>query len=109
MAANEQARKHTWGGNYTLEEIEMGTEKVVTGLRRKMMDSEDESEEDENENGAVENGDEMEVVDIHRKSTGSGLEFDLRMKTQPKAPARPPMVLSDQMRFLAMGKMSRRS
>lgn len=42
MAANEQARKHDWGGDYTLEEMESGIENVVTGLR-----GDDESEEDE--------------------------------------------------------------
>ena len=42
MAANEQARKHEWGGDYTLEEIEGGIENVVTGLR-------DESDEEEGE------------------------------------------------------------
>ena len=42
MAANEQARKHEWGGDYTLEEIEGGIENVVTGLS-------DESDEEEGE------------------------------------------------------------
>lgn len=41
MAANEQARKHAWGGDYTAAEIEGGIENVVTGLR------DEESEEDE--------------------------------------------------------------
>lgn len=47
MAANEQARKHDWGGEYTLEEIEEiegGTENVVTGLKG---DDDDESEEND--------------------------------------------------------------
>ena len=108
MAANEQARKHIWGGNYTLEEKEMGIDKVVTGLRRKLPDSDDESEEDEDEDEeAMEEGDEMEVVDIHRKPTGSGIEFELKMKTDAKGPAVPPLPLSDHYRFLMTGKTTR--
>ena len=41
MAANEQARKHEWGGDYTLEEIEGGIENVVTGLRDEVSDEEE--------------------------------------------------------------------
>ncbi|CAF9906794.1 MAG: mediator of RNA polymerase II transcription subunit 8 [Alectoria fallacina] len=43
IAANEQARKHEWGGDYTADEIEGGIENVVTGLR------DDESDEEEGE------------------------------------------------------------
>lgn len=50
MAANEQARRHEWGGEYTLEEIEGGVENVVTGLRREMGEESD-SDEDEEEGG----------------------------------------------------------
>ncbi|KAL6716525.1 mediator of RNA polymerase II transcription subunit 8 [Lecanora helva] len=52
MAANEQARKHEWGGEYILEEIEGGIENVVTGLKRGMgEESEDEDEENQEEGG----------------------------------------------------------
>ena len=50
MAANEQARKHEWGGEYTLEEVEGGVENVVTGLKRGMGE-ESESEDEEEEVG----------------------------------------------------------
>ena len=85
MAANEQARKHTWGGNYTLEEKKMGVENVITGLRRKLKeDPDDSSDEDEDEEAAEEapDGDEMDIVGVHRKSTGAGLEFDLTQNSQ---------------------------
>ena len=54
MAANEEARKHTWGGNYTLEEKEMGVEKVVTGLRRKLRADPDDSADEDDDGEAVE-------------------------------------------------------
>lgn len=38
-AANELARQHEWGGDFTLAEREAGVENVVTGLRRKLIDS----------------------------------------------------------------------
>ena len=45
ITANEQARKHEWGGEYTLAEMEAGIENVVTGLK----DEEGEDEEGEEE------------------------------------------------------------
>ena len=47
--ANEQARKQPWEGEFTLEEIEGGIEKVNTGLKRKWYDESDDEEEDEEE------------------------------------------------------------
>lgn len=41
-AANELARKHEWGGDFTLAEREAGVENVVTGLKRKLIDSDSE-------------------------------------------------------------------
>ncbi len=79
MAANEQARKHTWGGEYTLEERELGTENVDTGLRRKLEESSDDSSDDDE--GAVEvsttQGDEMEIVGVRQKSGAAGVEFEV--------------------------------
>ena len=129
IAANEQARKHTWGGNYTLAEREGGVENVVTGLRRKLpddeADDEDEEDEDEDEDGEEEQGkqrdeddndvaivdapvdDEMEIVAVHRKSTGAaGIEFDMKRDDRPVAFAGPAMSLNDQFRFLAMGQLT---
>ncbi|KAL9116719.1 MAG: hypothetical protein Q9187_006754 [Circinaria calcarea] len=73
MAANEQARKHTWGGNYTLEEKERGVENVVTGLRRRLKEdpddsSEEEDDEDDEVDGDDPNGDRMEIDGMNRKS-----------------------------------------
>lgn len=51
-AANELARQHEWGGDFTLAEREAGVENVVTGLRRKLVESDSEegsSESDEND------------------------------------------------------------
>lgn len=52
MAANELARGHQWGGDFTQEEFEGGLENVVTGLRRQLnWEEEDEDEDEEMENG----------------------------------------------------------
>ena len=107
LAANEQARKHTWGGNYTLKEKEMGVENVVTGLRRKLKEDPDESsdedeDEDEEEGG---DGDEMEIVAVRRKSTGDGVEFDTARNSQHPAPepASTALPINDTFRFLMTG------
>lgn len=71
-AANELARQHEWGGDFTIAEREAGVENVVTGLRRKLIDSDSEdgsSESYENdikmEGGAVrENDDEKKKKPI---------------------------------------------
>ena len=55
MAANEQARKHEWGGEFTLKEVEGGVENVVTGLKRGMGE-ESESEDEEEKEKAEEEG-----------------------------------------------------
>ena len=49
VEANQEARRRNWGGNYTLEEREMGVENVVTGLRRELEDDDEEEEEEEEE------------------------------------------------------------
>ena len=51
ITANEEARKHEWGGDYTLAEMEAGIENVVTGLKDE--DSDDEEEEEEEDMGVV--------------------------------------------------------
>lgn len=51
-AANELARQHEWGGDFTLAEREAGVENVVTGLIRKLIETDSEdgsSESDEND------------------------------------------------------------
>lgn len=49
MAANELARGHEWGGDFTQEEFEGGLENVVTGLRRQLNWEDDDDDEDEDE------------------------------------------------------------
>ena len=105
MAANEQARKHTWGGNYTLEEKEMGVQNVVTGLRRKLREDPDDSSEEDEAVEEAHNSDEMDIVGVHRKSTRAGLEFDLtqnsqRQKMDSEVNALP---LNDTFRFMMTG------
>ena len=79
MAANEQARSHEWGGEFTNEEREGGVENVVTGLRKGVgEESSDESDED----GEDEEGE------------GEGREGKEEMK---------PMGMEDVLRFLVRG------
>ncbi|RDW81399.1 RNA polymerase II mediator complex subunit MED8 [Aspergillus mulundensis] len=49
VEANAEARKRSWGGNFTLEERERGIESVVAelGLRRVLEDDEESEEEEE--------------------------------------------------------------
>ena len=52
LEANREARRRNWGGDYTLEEKELGVENVVTGLKRRLVvddegQDEDEAEQDE--------------------------------------------------------------
>lgn len=70
-AANELARHHEWGGDFTLAEREAGVENVVTGLRRKLVETDSEdgsSESDENdvkmEDCAVERKDDQKELII---------------------------------------------
>ena len=108
MAANEEARKHTWGGNYTLEEREMGVENVVTGLRRKLKEDPDESSDEDEDDEAAANeadADDMEIVGVHRKESGDGLEFDIQPESEDElselnATAMP---INDIFRFMMTG------
>lgn len=109
MAANEDARKHTWGGNYTLAEKELGVENVVTGLRRKLKeDPDDSSEEEEDDQEAVEtvpNPDEMEIVCVYGKDSGDGVDFDIRRESEyrPTEPNMDALPINDTFRFLMTG------
>ena len=108
MAANEQARQHTWGGNYTLEERAQGIENVTTGLRRTLKDDEaDSSEDDEDAMKEDRDGNEMEIVRVHRKSgtLGGGLEFDLTRDSDLKSTSAvsSAMPIEDVFRFLMTG------
>lgn len=108
VEANREARQRNWGGNFTLEEREMGVQNVVTGLRRELEDDdddeEDEDEEDEEEDEAA--GDEMEIVGARTKSTGGGLEFDIaaaRSVQDAAVAGGPVMPLDDVLRFMTAG------
>ncbi|RHZ62789.1 RNA polymerase II mediator complex subunit MED8 [Aspergillus thermomutatus] len=111
VEANQEARRRNWGGNFTLEETEMGVQNVVTGLRRQLED-EDESESEEEGEGEEE---EMEVVGVRRKSGGAaGLEFDIAAPTpglrqqqqQPQQKAAGPVVpLEDILRYMTTGTL----
>ncbi|KAJ9198875.1 hypothetical protein DTO166G4_6131 [Paecilomyces variotii] len=84
IEANQEARRREWGGNYTLEEKEMGIQNVVTGLRRRLEEEEESGEEGEEEA----DGDEMEIVGVHKRPGGAGVEFDVaaeRNHVQSKA------------------------
>lgn len=74
VAANELARGHEWGGEFTKEERELGVENVVTGLKRGLEeDYENDSEEDEE----APDGNEMGIIGVKRKD-GGGTEFQVR-------------------------------
>lgn len=49
LISNECAKEHSWGGDYTKEEVEEGKKNVVTGLKRKLKDLDDDEEVDEDE------------------------------------------------------------
>lgn len=106
-AAQEPYMKYMpiFGSNFTLEERETGTENVITGLKRKL-ETGDEDSEDSDED-AVEEGDAMEVVDIHRKPTGSGIEMEVRQDTEIAGEARRAVPLNEQFRFLMTGGLGK--
>ncbi|CAI7626370.1 unnamed protein product [Penicillium pancosmium] len=101
IEANEEARRRNWGGNFTLEEREAGIQNVVTGLRKQLEDDEEEEEEDEEEDEGEE---EMEIVGVHRKSGGNGVEFDIA--PHHAHPVQPVVPLSDILRYMTTGRMS---
>lgn len=110
MAANEQARKHTWGGNYTLEEKEGGIENVVTGLCRQLKENPDDSSDEEEAEEAKDDqpapdDDEMEIVGARRRSGAAGLEFELRKNSEHRAPEAlaKNLPLDDVLRFMMTG------
>lgn len=90
MAANELARGHEWGGDFTVEEREAGVENVVTGLRRKFADEGDEDEEededemedeDKDEDGDAGQGDDnMEIVKVESGAEGVGLKISVNQE-----------------------------
>ncbi|OJD19894.1 hypothetical protein AJ78_00088 [Emergomyces pasteurianus Ep9510] len=115
VEANMEARRRNWGGDYTLEEKEMGVKNVVTGLRRRLSEedsgsesgSEDEEAESEGEAGRKGEGEGsgMEVVGVHRRPGGGGVQFDISREGghMPPAPMSPALPLEDVFRFMMTG------
>ncbi|KAL1966414.1 hypothetical protein VTN77DRAFT_4556 [Rasamsonia byssochlamydoides] len=95
IEANIEARRRNWGGNFTLEEKEMGIQNVVTGLRRQLEDEEFEEEEEEEEE------DEMEIVGEQRKLVEPDVPTE---KGQvPAKPAVPALPLDQIFRYMMTG------
>lgn len=84
VAANQEARRRNWGGNYTLEEKERGIQNVVTGLRKQLEDDDDEDEDEDDDDEGQGEEDEMEVVGVRKSGSGAGLEFDIAAATVPQ-------------------------
>jgi len=107
MAANEQARKHTWGGDFTLEEREMGVEKVDTGLRRKHEESGDESSDEDPEPPVYlqSSGDEMDVVGVWPKAGAARVQFEVTKDSEhiPSAALSQSLPMDDVFRFMMTG------
>lgn len=134
LAANELARGHEWGGEFTREERERGVENVVTGLVRRRRglgeDEEDDEEEDEEGNEEGDGGeDKMEIVmQAQTDQDGEGGESKVTMTnsereregkaevvttmtttiTESKDPPLPPLSLEEVLKFLVTGIEPRR-
>lgn len=103
VEANQEARRRNWGGNFTLEEREMGVQNVVTGLARVLEDEGSESESEEGEEG---DEDEMEIVGVRRQSAGAGFEFDIApvsAAAQQQVAVEPAVPLEDILRYMTTG------
>lgn len=102
IEANMEARRRNWGGNFTLEEKEMGIQNVVTGLKRQLADEESEEEEEEEE----EVEDEMEMVGVQEKAPGAGVESSESAAERgpaPSKPAIPALPLDEVFRYMMTG------
>jgi mediator of RNA polymerase II transcription subunit 8, fungi type len=73
IEANQEARRRDWGGNFTLEEKQMGIHNVATGLSRQLAEEEEENEDEFESEGAPD--EEMEIVGVaSRMPAGPGVE-----------------------------------
>lgn len=96
-AAQDEAKKHPWGDDYTLEEMEAGIENVNTGLRRHLEDEED--DDDDEEDGANDgNDDDDEAMDVDNKVATTTSAPDA-------TPAVPLMPIESIHRFMTTGKV----
>lgn len=101
MAANELARGHEWGGDFTVEEREGGIENVVTGLRRKFKEEEDDDEDEEDrEDGDSGGENRMEGVKAEK---GVGLKMVAGDDIGSRAIISDPLPLEQVLRFMMTG------
>ncbi|KAF9888788.1 mediator of RNA polymerase II transcription subunit 8 [Aspergillus nanangensis] len=104
VAANEDARRRNWGGNFTLEERESGIQNVVTGLKRQLEDDDDDDEDEDEEDDDQGEEDEMEIVGARKSGTGPGLEFDIAaVASQDQTPVAPVVPLGEILRYMTTG------
>ncbi|KAG9648575.1 hypothetical protein KCU64_g9749, partial [Aureobasidium melanogenum] len=82
---------------FTLEEHELGIENVVTGLRRKLWDSDDEDEDDEGGAQAKEQDDKQLDMDVDMVDTIP--EPVKRLQRHNVDPSKPPMSIEHILRF----------
>ncbi|MCJ1312628.1 mediator of RNA polymerase II transcription subunit 8 [Agyrium rufum] len=97
LAANEEARKHRWGSNFTTEERNMGIENVRTGLRRELEDDTSDDESDEEDEDEAEDKDKMDVDEKTPKPPSLPKE-----KTESSIP---PLQMRDVFRFMMLGAL----
>ena len=109
VEANMEARRRNWGGDYTLEEKQMGFKNVVTGLRRKLNENvlagEEDEEGDEEEEEEAGGDDEMEIVGVHKRPGMEGVEFDISPESAhiPSKPLSHALPLDDVFRYMMTG------
>ena len=98
-AANEEARKRTWGGNFTLEEKQLGIANVSTGLRRTLSQDGDDEDEDDDEDD-----DDDDDVGDQPLSAAKSDKGAAEMTPRPRTPTRPPPSnIEDVLRFMCTG------
>ena len=93
--ANAEARKQKWGADYTLAEMKAGTDTVVTGLRRTLVEPPDETGDDEGdeyeeitdeEEGDEHDEDEGDKMDVVESQAGRLAARPVALLIQPKMP-----------------------
>ena len=102
-AANDEARKQKWGADYTLAEVQAGVEKVITGLKRELIEPplDDEMEdEDEDDFEEEEEEGEEEAMEVDVKPDASTLARPVAVDTGPKQ-----MPMESVHRYMTTGKV----
>lgn len=130
MAANELARGHEWGGEFTREEKEKGVENVQTGLMRRRRggvgelgeeeeEEEEEEEDDDDDEEEEAEEDKMEIVQMQTDviegaaaaaEGGNELKIPAEHEDEKKPeskettpPLPPPLSLEQVLKFLVTG------